>query len=86
MSDKTVYVVVTIVNDGERDLFPDVVLITKNELKAARVCRALINHAASGKDTEVKTAKALKRVGVDCTILSDYTNAAYFTREIDGSF
>jgi hypothetical protein len=43
---KTVHVVVTTVNDGERDLFSDIVLITEDKDKAEDLVKALKKHTA----------------------------------------
>jgi len=44
---KTVHVVVTTVNDGEQDVFPDVVLITEDENKALKLTEELKNRTVS---------------------------------------
>ena len=65
----TVYVVVTITNDGERDLFCDVVLISTDEKHAQDVAKLLIQR---------KTIK-----GINPKMLSDYESAAVFSRPLN---
>jgi hypothetical protein len=64
-----VYVVVTIVNDGERDLFSDVVLITTDEKYAQKVANLL-------------TQKKFVR-GINRRLLSDFESAAVFSRPLN---
>lgn len=78
---KKVYVVVTTDNDGERDLFADVVKITKSEKIAQGLEKALKAYVISGKKS------GLKKYGVDPDNLSKPIGGwAYFTRELEGSF
>jgi hypothetical protein len=64
-----VYVVVTIVNDGERDLFSDVVLITTDKKHAQDVTELLVQH---------KPVRGLKK-----SLLSPFDSAAVFTRPLN---
>jgi histidinol dehydrogenase len=78
---KKVYVVVTTVNDGERDLFADVVLVTENEVTAQDVQQALKEFIISGE------TKGLIKHNINPENLSTPISGwAYFTKEIDGSF
>ena len=67
MKAKKVHVVVTTVNDGERDLFSDVVLITKDKKKADLLVERLQKHEKIRK----------------YDWLSEYDDAASFERTID---
>ena len=64
----TVYVVVTTINDGERDLFGDVVLVTKNENEARKFKTKLLKHTYNKKEFDW---------------LGDYDSAAYFERLVE---
>jgi hypothetical protein len=64
-----VYVVVTITNDGERDLFSDVVLITTDKKHAEDVASLLVQH---------KPVRGLKK-----SLLSPFDTAAVFTRPLN---
>jgi hypothetical protein len=64
-----VYVVVTIVNDGERDLFSDVVFITTDKKHAQDVASLLTQH---------KPIRGLKK-----SLLTPYDSAAVFTRPLN---
>lgn len=65
---QTLFVVVTTTSDGERELFPDLVLITPNETRARNLVKKLRAR------TPVK--------GLDYSLLSDFTGASYFTRTV----
>jgi histidinol dehydrogenase len=78
---KKVYVVVTTDNDGERDLFADVVLITEDEKKAQEVEQALKDYIISG-----KTDGLIKHNITPENLSTPIGGWAYFTRELDGSF
>jgi len=80
------YVVVTTDNDGERDLFADVVLITRDKAKAEKVEEALKGWLIGGTAKD-KDRAALKKLGVDVTHLSTpICGWATIVKEIDGSF
>lgn len=64
-----VYVVVTIVNDGERDLFSDIVLITTDKKHAQDVAKLLTEH------------KPVR--GINKSLLSPYDSAAVFSRPLN---
>lgn len=64
-----VYIVVTIVNDGERDLFSDIVLITTDKKHAQDVTSLLVQH---------KPVRGLKK-----SLLSPFDSAAVFTRPLN---
>jgi hypothetical protein len=65
----TVYVVVTITNDGERDLFTDIILITTDKKHAQDVAKLLTEH------------KPVR--GIDKSMLSPYESAAVFSRPLN---
>jgi hypothetical protein len=64
-----VHVVVTITNDGERDLFSDVVLITTDKKHAEDVAHRL---------SDKRTVRGINRA-----LLSPYESAAVFTRPLN---
>lgn len=64
-----VHVVVTITNDGERDLFSDVVLITTDKKHAEDVAHCLTEH------------KPVR--GINRSLLSPYESAAIFSRPLN---
>ena len=64
-----VHVVVTTVNDGERDLFADVVLVTDDEALAELTYNKLKNREPIE--------------GLDYSFLSNWDDVAYFTRPLN---
>jgi hypothetical protein len=68
MPKDTLFIVVTTISDGERELFPDIVLITPSETKARNLTRKLRDRAPVR--------------GLDYSLLSEFTGAAYFTRRV----
>lgn len=78
---KKVYVVVTTINEDERDLFCDVVLVTEDEAKAQEVQQALKEYVISGKTTGL-----IKNNICPENLSIPIGGWAYFTKEIDGSF
>jgi len=82
------HVVATTDNDGERDVFTDVVLITRSKAKAAKVEKLLKTYILTGdKKVRSKAIVSLAKLNIDVTHLSTPIGGwATFTRIIDGSF
>jgi len=84
---KSVYVVVTTINDGERELYADIVLITSDKTKAASVNMSLYRlKTSTDKEIVAQVQRTLQRQGIDYTHLSYYDNVAFYPRIIDGNF
>lgn len=67
-----VFIVVTITNPVDTELYADVVLVTKDEDKAAQVVKAL----------QSRDSNVLKKYNIDIDVLADYENATYFSKEV----